>query len=230
MSIALDKNAGLVDTTNRHFGLECPHCGIYAHMTPQSLPDFDALADRQPSHVGVVLSCDACKEPVFLRFDTRSFDADRVELGQHFEELERPKERFPFAYLPKETETHFREALSCYTNNLYNAFACMCRRSARAAFAAMGDNGKLQAFDDAMTAQKIAEIDDDLFEPARQVLFGTGDDDSLPTLNRAQAGVLLEILKDLYYQSFVRRGKLMRAIKVRRLFVQDGNGSRASSS
>ena len=49
----------------------------------------------------------------------------------------------------------------------------------------------------------------------------TGPDDELPILNRAQAGILLEILKDLFYQCFVRRGKLTRAIKVRRFFVEE---------
>ena len=89
----------------------------------------------------------------------------------------------------------------------------------------MGDSGKLRAFDEIMMAQDIAEIDDDSFEPIKKVLFDTGDEESLPILNRAQAGVLLEVLKDMFYQSFVRRGKLTRAIKVRRLFVQDGNGT-----
>jgi len=52
------------------------------------------------------------------------------------------------------------------------------------------------------------------------VLFETGDE-TLPLLNRAQAGVLLEVMKDMLYQCFVRRGKLTRAIKVRRFFVQE---------
>ncbi len=75
-----------------------------------------------------------------------------------------------------------------------------------------------------MTAQDIAQIDDDTFETIKTVLFDTGDEETLPVLNRARAGVLLEVLKDVFYQSFVRKGKLTRAIKVRRLFVQDGNG------
>ncbi len=100
----------------------------------------------------------------------------------------------------------------------------MCRRSAKSAFRALGEGGKLRAFDDAMVAQDIAEIDDESFDPIKKVLFDTGDEETLPVLNRAQAGVLLEVLKDMFYQSFVRRGKLTRAIKVRRLFVQDGSG------
>ena len=75
------------------------------------------------------------------------------------------------------------------------------------------------------SAGAATEIDDDSFEPIKKVLFDTGDEESLPILNRAQAGVLLEVLKDMFYQSFVRRGKLTRAIKVRRLFVQDGNST-----
>ena len=54
---------------------------------------------------------------------------------------------------------------------------------------------------------------------ASVVLFGSGPHEELPLLNRAQAGILLEVLKDMFYQCFVRRGKLTRAIKVRRFFV-----------
>ena len=142
---------------------------------------------------------------------------------QNFFELERPRERFAFSYLPHETEVLFREALSCYSNNNFNAFASMCRRAALTAFAALGDSGKLRAFDEVMVAQEIAGIDDQAFEPVKQVLFESGMD--MPVLNRAQAGVLLEVMKDMFYQCFVRRGKLTRAIKVRRFFVEDGNGS-----
>ena len=89
----------------------------------------------------------------------------------------------------------------------------------------MGENGKLRAFDEVMVAQDIAEIDDRSFDPIKRVLFDSGEEDSLPLLNHAQAGILLEVLKDMFYQCFVRRGKLTRAIKVRRFFVQEGNNS-----
>jgi len=75
-----------------------------------------------------------------------------------------------------------------------------------------------------MVAQDIAEIDDNNFEPIKKILFETSEEEELPLLNRAQAGILLEVLKDMFYQCFVRRGKLTRAIKVRRFFVQEGNG------
>jgi len=223
MPIILERNKALQQRTDEQFGLECPYCGVYAHLSSQSVPDAESLLKTRPKHIGLVYQCDACHAPIFLRFAVKRYSEDRVELYQNFVELERPKERFAFSYLPKHTEVLFREALSCYSANNFNAFASMCRRSAKSSFRALGEGGKLRAFDDAMVAQDIAQIDDDSFEPIKKVLFDTADEESLPVLNRAQAGVLLEVLKDMFYQSFVRRGKLTRAIKVRRLFVQDGN-------
>jgi hypothetical protein len=225
MAIVIERNKGLQRQSEEQFGLECPYCGIYAHMTPQSVPEFEQLHKDQPKHIGMVYQCDACLAPVFLRFAVKQHSEDAIELYQNFIELERPKERFAFSYLPKHTETLFREALSCYSSNTFNAFASMCRRAANSSFAAMGENGKLRAFDEVMKAQEIAEIDDRSFEPIKKVLFDTGEEDSLPLLNHAQAGILLEVLKDMFYQCFVRRGKLTRAIKVRRFFVRDGNRS-----
>ena len=223
MPITIDRDQGLVLPKDEHFGLECPYCGVFAHMTPQSLPDFAAVHKTRPKYLGLVFQCDACHAPVFLRFGVKNWGETSAELLQNFFELERPRERFAFSYLPNETEVLFREALSCYASNNFNAFASMCRRSAASAFRALGDSGKLRAFDEVMVAQEIAGIDDAGFEPVKEVIFDSGAD--MPVLNRAQAGVLLEVMKDMFYQCFVRRGKLTRAIKVRRFFVEDGNGS-----
>jgi len=230
MAITIERNRGIRRQAEEQFGLECPYCGVYAHMSPQSVPEFDDLIEVRPKHIGLVYQCDACHAPVFLRFAIKQFSDDTIELYQNFIELERPKERFQFSYLPKHTEVMFREALACYSNNNFNAFASMCRRAALSSFAALGESGKLRAFDEVMVAQDIAEISDDNFEPIKNVIFGSGQDEDLPLLNRAQAGVLLEVLKDMFYQCFVRRGKLSRAIKVRRFFVQEGNGGVKSSA
>lgn len=230
MAITIERNRGIRRQAEEQFGLECPYCGVYAHMSPQSVPEFDDLVEVRPKHIGLVYQCDACHAPVFLRFAIKQFGDDAIELYQNFIELERPKERFQFSYLPKHTEVMFREALACYSSNNFNAFASMCRRAALSSFAALGESGKLRAFDEVMVAQDIAEISDDNFEPIKNVIFGSGQDEDLPMLNRAQAGVLLEVMKDMFYQCFVRRGKLSRAIKVRRFFVQEGNGGVKSSA
>lgn len=230
MAITIERNRGIIREAEEQFGLECPYCGVYAHMSPQSIPEFESLSKIKPKHIGLVYQCDACNAPVFLRFAVKQFNDDSIELYRNFIELERPKERFQYSYLPKHTELLFREALSCYSSNNFNAFASMCRRAALSSFSALGDSGKLRAFDEVMVAQDIAEIDDDSFEPIKKVIFDTGEEENLPLLNRAQAGVLLEVLKDMFYQCFVRRGKLSRAIKVRRFFVQESNGGLKTSA
>lgn len=230
MAITIERGKGLRRQADEQFGLECPYCNVYSHMTPASVPLFENIAQTRPKHIGLVLQCDACTAPVFLRFAVKEIRDNEVELYRNFIELERPKERFQFSYLPKHTEVLFREALSCYSHNNFNAFASMCRRAAASSFAAMGDSGKLRAFDEVMAAKEIADIDDDGFEPIKKVIFDSGDEAGIPLLSRAQAGVLLEVMKDMFYQCFVRHGKLTRAIKVRRFFVQDGNGGMQSSA
>ena len=221
MTIVFDKDQGIESGLEERIGLECPHCGMYAHMSPQSVPDATSLLRDKPKHVGLVYQCDACQAPVFLRFAVREYSDKRVELLRNFVELERPKERFAFSYLPKHTEIMFREALICYSNNSFNAFASMCQRAAKSAFDALGEGGKLRAFEEVLAAQSIAGIDDQTFSPIKAVLFGTGQQEHLPLLNHAEAGILLEVLKDMLYQCFVRHGKLTRSIKVRQFFVSE---------
>jgi len=230
MAIVISEDQGMEHRLEERIGLECPYCGVYAHMSPQSVPDAASLLRDKPKHVGLVYKCDACDAPVFLRFAVREYKENRVELYRNFIELERPKEKFSFSYLPKHTEVLFREALSCYSNNNFNAFASMCRRASISAFNALGEGGKLRAFEEVMVAQDIAGIDDESFAPIKSVLFGSGQHEDLPLLNRAQAGILLEVLKDMFYQCFVRHGKLARAIKVRRFFVSGTNNDSLQSA
>lgn len=230
MAIRLHKAEGISGDDGDRLSLECPYCGVFANMSPQAVPDAKFLINTRPKHVGLVYQCDACNAPVFLRFAAKEFGDDYVELYRNFVELERPKERFPFSYLPKHTEVLFREALACYSGNNFNAFASMCRRSAASAYRSLGDGGKLRAFEEVMVAQDIAGIDDDSFAPIKSILFETGEEEGMPLLNRVQAGILLEVLKDMFYQCFVRRGKLTRALKVRRFFVQEANNDLASSA
>ena len=230
MSIVLHRDQGLLLDSDEQIGLECPYCSVYAHMSPESVPEAGDILEHRPKHVGLVYRCNACQAPVFLRFAVKQYGENQVELYRNFIELERPKERFAFSYLPKETEILFREALACYSHNSFNAFASMCRRSASSAYAALGEGGRLRAFEEIIIAQDIAGIDDDSFAPIKTVLFDAEIEEDLPTLNRAQAGILLEVLKDMLYQCFVRRGKLTRALKVRRFFVQESNDDLATSA
>ena len=55
------------------------------------------------------------------------------------------------------------------------------------------------------------------------ILFGTEADPrpSPPLLDSYEAGIVLEVMKDVLYESYVRKGKLRQAILVRRFFLDE---------
>ena len=82
MAIVIDRDQGVESELDERIGLECPYCGVYARMSPQSVPSAASLLRDKPKHVGLVYKCDACDAPVFLRFAVREYTEDRVELPQ----------------------------------------------------------------------------------------------------------------------------------------------------
>jgi len=219
-----------IDSTGRmHFGDEretarnCPHCHAFSRMSPTALPTFDELLLQKPRTIGVVLRCHACNAPVFLRFATRVFANHRVELSPQAFDVDRPIERFAFNYVPEDAETFFREALTCYSHNQFQAFASMCRRTAGVTFADLGHSTKLRLFDSLSDVREMVEIDEDTFAVVMRVIFaGHGETMlDLPVINAYQAAVLLEVMKDFLYQAYVRKGRLQHAMKVRKFFVDE---------
>ncbi len=150
-------------------------------------------------------------------------EAQRIELSAQFTEVERPREKFSYSYLPESIETLFREALSCYSAGAFNAFASMCRRTLQAAFAESGEAGRMRVFDLLNDVRTMVDLDADTFIDIKRVVFGTDADPhpSLPLLEEQQAGVLLEVMKDLLYQLYVRKGRLQQAMMVRRFFSEE---------
>lgn len=226
MAVYLDAASRLHHDQQGSLALSCPHCQVLAHITPVSVPDFNVLEQYKPSHVGIVYRCESCNAPIFLRYAVKLYAGSRVELAPSFVELERPREKFGFTHLPEDVEALFREALACFSSGCYNAFASMCRRTAQCAFADLGDGGRLALYDELADIRRMAELDDESFQIARWILF---DPDSpgrteLPLLDSYQAGVLLEVVKDLLYQAYVRRGRLQQALMLRRHFAEDQDG------
>ncbi len=223
MSVYIDNNDRLHHEQAASIALTCPHCLVVAHITPQAVPRFAELTASRPKQVGLVYRCDACNAPIFLRFTVRNYGLARVELSSQFSEIERPKEKFNFTYLPEEVETMFREALVCYSHGSFNAFAAMCRRTAQAVFANLGEVGRLRVFDELNELRAMAQIDAASFALIKRVIFGTDVDPppNLPPLDDDQSGLLLEVMKDLLYQSYVRKGRLQQAMVVRRFFSDE---------
>jgi len=203
---------------NHGIALTCPHCQTHSHITPVAVPRFEELSARKPKQVGVVFRCDACGEPVFLRFVARVYGPTRIELSPNYIEVEKAPETFPLTYLPEESEALFREALHCFTAGCYNAFGSMTRRTAQTLFRELGERGKLEIFDTLHEIRDIAGFDEASFAALRAVLFGSDGDPwpNQPSLDAERAGMLLEVMRDLLYQTFVRKARLKQALAFRR--------------
>ena len=57
----------------------------------------------------------------------------------------------------------------------------------------------------------------------KNVLFGAELDAraAMPLIDGYEAGIMLEVVKDLLYEAYVRKGKLQQAIMVRRFFLDE---------
>ena len=223
MSLYIDSASRLHHDQDKSLVVTCPHCLTVAHITQSAVPRFEDLQFHRPKQVGVVYLCDACHAPIFLRFTARLYGAARIELSPQFSEVERAREKFSFTYVPKEVETLFKEALTCFAHDTFNAFGSMCRRAMQATFADLGEAGKLRLFDELNGLRELADISPELFAIVRTVLFGAELDAraGVPLLDGYQAGVLLEVVKDLLYEAYVRKGRLQQAIMVRRFFLEE---------
>src|SRR5579863_2832054 len=223
MSLYIDASSQLHHDLAKNLVVTCPHCQAVAHITPSAVPRFEDLQLYRPRQVGLVYLCDACHMPIFLRFTVRVYGAARIELSPQFTEIERAREKFSFAYIPEDVELLFREALSCFAQGAFNAFASMCRRTAHAMFADLGESGKLRLFDELNEVRELAGLAPELFTRMRNVLFGAELDAraAVPLLDGYQAGIMLEVMKDLLYEAYVRKGRLQQAIMVRRFFLDE---------
>ena len=225
MSLYIDSASHLHHDLEKNLVVTCPHCQAVAHITPTAVPRFEDLQLYRPSQVGLVYLCDACHAPIFLRFKVRVYGATRIELSPQFTEIERAREKFSFAYVPEDVELLFREALTCFWQGAFNAFASMCRRTAQAMFADLGEAGRLRLFDEFNAVRELADIAPEVFAKLKSVLFGAELDarSALPLLDGYEAGIMLEVAKDLLYEAYVRKGKLQQAIMVRRFFLDETN-------
>jgi hypothetical protein len=137
-------------------------------------------------------------------------------------ESERNKEQFRYNYLPGPVQRLLREAFGCYAADLFLAFAVLCRRMlavAEAEASTKAPAGSALAFDKLFAdAAELGEIEAPTRDVLSEALFGTALE---PEIDADQAAVLIEIIKDMFEQRYVRTAKLRRAIKMRRYFAHE---------
>jgi hypothetical protein len=202
--------------------IACPHCGMQSHMRVGSVPDFAQLQIQRPEQVGIALQCDACHMPVFFRYAVRAYRTRRIEFFADGYQVERPTETFSYGYLPDPVAAAFKDALGCYSNGLRTAFVVMCRRTVLSIFNELGDRGKLRCYEQADEIQQLANIDPGDFDVVRRIIFEMDLDQATDrsTITHMQAAILLETMRDMLHQVYVRGGKLQKALELRRYFAE----------
>lgn len=215
-----------LDSNSRLHGLnattmECPRCRVHSRMTLTATPDFAALSSMRPSQAGMVFQCQACRAPVFVRYRIKNIGAQRIDFYNTPHEVEKPGDRFNFAYVPDKVAVNFRDALACYRAGLMQAFVVTCRATAQIVFEEFGDSGRQKIFDEIDEIIRIAELDDDVAEKLRNILFDN-DASSLyfpGGLDKVTAAVLVEVMKDVLHQSYIRHARLRKVLTMRKFFA-----------
>ena len=224
MAIYVNKNNGFEQT--EPMTRECPHCGTHSQLLPVANPSFAVLAQTRPKHAGLLFRCAACNEPRFVRAVVRTIGAEHIELAPNLVEIERTRERFQYAYLPDSVEQLLRETLDCYSLGALNAFATMCRRTTRTALRAMDVPSKRRWQDTLQEVLRVCDVYTVTASTVDAVLFA--DEGEPPVITPDEAAVLVEALKDLFYQSFVRTAKLRAAMRMRRFFAGESSSNKVT--
>lgn len=223
MIMILPSNSDPTGIIDRHFRVKCPHCATLSGLSAISIPRYDLLRRYEPKSVGIAYQCDACQQTVFLRFPV-SYDwgNKRVKISDDYTEIERPKEDYEFSYLPDAVSSDFREALTCCSHSCFNAFAAMCRRTIQSASAEIGAEGKDKVLKQIEDLKSMAEIDEETFELLKAIVLAghDGAHPHLPALLAERAEVLLELMKDVLYQLFVRKKKIQEAAEKRKEAIE----------
>jgi hypothetical protein len=165
--------------------------------------------------------------PLKFNADYSKVGNSYVNISEDYIEIEKAKESFEFQYLPNEVKNDFEEALTCYSNNCYNAFGAMCRRCIQSSLTEMGSKGNDKVMRQLKDLKETADLDNDTFIILEQIIISghDGTHPHLPKLSPDRAIILLELMKDVLYQLFVRKLKIQETIELRKKKIQDNNTS-----
>jgi hypothetical protein len=221
-TLEIQVNNDPTEVFDRHYTLDCPHCQARSGISAMAIPRWEFLDRFRPKEVGIAYICNSCKGPIFLVFRVIQYHArgDRyaIRLFDDPAVVQQPAEHFDFQYLPDDLASDFREALGCYSILAYNAFAAMCRRTVQSASMALGVEGTTKVKAQLLDLKSMAVIDEETFDLLEQIILDghDGAHPHLPELSPERARVLLDLMRDVLYQLFVRRAKIKEAEELRR--------------
>ncbi len=198
----------------------CPQCQAQTTLTPISRPDFNAIKTCRPATTGLTFLCLKCRSPVLVRYTIKHIGENEIELGQVVPEEDKVDGRINLNYLPPAVRKAYVDALGCYQHDLLQPFALMCRQTIQAIIKDLGDSGKMRVFNQVEELRDMLEMDPRVFDAISETLFDNKRSlHSNTVFGKTEAAVLLEAMKDLLYQIYVRKARLQRAFSMRQFFA-----------
>jgi uncharacterized protein DUF4145 len=198
----------------------CPHCGVRASAVPISVPKHGLVSRFHLSEVGLVARCSSCDRAIFMLYRvTQLRNAPNPHLlPDDFELVNRAVEPFEIQYLAGAVLADFNEALVCYANSCWNAFAAMCRRCIQSVCESFGADGSTKVQAQLKDLADMGVADQETFAQLHQIMLigHDGAHPHLPALSPARAAVLLQLMKDVLYQLYVRPAKIREANELRK--------------
>ena len=212
----LPSNDDLTDILDHPLSLTCPHCGTRAGMTAISIPRFGLIHRFKLTSFGIFYRCDACSKPVGIVYDNVP-PSNPQPIPDGGRMLQGALEPFEHKYLPADVRGDFTEALRCYSISCWNAFGAMCRRALQSVATSLGADGTTKVQAQLRDLKDMGAVDDDAFTQLTEIMLGghDGAHPHLPALTPERASILLQLMKDVLYQLFVRPGKIKEAGELR---------------
>jgi hypothetical protein len=79
----------------------------------------------------------------------------------------------------------------------------------------------MRIFEQCNEIRAMAEVELPTFNVVRRVLFDTdAAREGMPIITPVEAGVLLEFMRDILYENYVRKGRLQQAMMMRRYVAE----------
>lgn len=215
---------------DRTYSRRCPHCHHTSNITAISIPRYEFLERFHPDKLGLVFRCDRCNEPLFAAFPITSYDLSNHRIVYDDSSpsfVEFALEPFEYDYLPESVATDFREATTCYAVGAFSAFAAMCRRTIQSMAANLGAKGKDKVADQLKSLRALEAIDDSEFEACYQIIVGghDGAHPYLPAVSADRAGVLMDLMKDVLNEVYVRKARIQESARMRRQQISGSDES-----
>jgi len=194
----------------------CPYCSVNKPNLPQHWHiDTTNHSGRNTRHWKAYI-CKNCGGVVTASAKDNNGDVSAIY-------PDRVIETFDYDYLEGDVEKDLKEALSCYSHGDYNAFAAMSRRTIQSIAKDLGAKGKAKVKKQVNELKAILEIEEETFRTIEEIIIAghDGAHPYLPKLSPERAAILLELLKDVVYQLYVRKKKIKQSAELREKAIEE---------